>query len=230
MPEQTIEERLAAIEDKLQKKYVQMLFGHDQVIRSHAIYEATAIESLIENIVALHFCPDTDKHLFFVGLMFVTAEVPFSKKIEILMKVLQNSYPDILDDLPRLEKDLTSARRFRNKFAHNELILDDDKLKAMKDGIWLRSINRDGKLAEDFISREDTDKRIRSAQRLRWYMFYVWLEVQRRAKGEQPNQLRPFLEAIKSGALDNIGEASHATELEGVPAQPPPEEPAKPTA
>ena len=144
MGEQTIEERLAAIEDKLQKKYVQMLFEHDRVIRSHAIYEATAIESLIENIVAWHFCSDAEKHLLFTGLMFVTAEVTFSKKIQILMKVLQDSDADILDDLPGLENDLDSLRRFRNKFAHNELILDEEKLKVMKDGIWLRSINRDG--------------------------------------------------------------------------------------
>jgi hypothetical protein len=125
MPEQPIEERLAAMEDKLQKKYVQMLFEHDRVIRSHAIYESTAIESLIENIVAWHFCPDAEKHLPFIGLMFVTAEATFSKKIEILIKILQNSYADILDDLPGLENQLNSVRKFRNKCAHNELILDE---------------------------------------------------------------------------------------------------------
>jgi hypothetical protein len=227
MAKQTIEERLAAIEDQLQKKYVQMLFEHDRVIRSHAIYEATAIESLIENIVAWHFCSEAEKHLLFTGLMFVTAEVAFSKKIQILMKILQDSYADILNDIPGLENDLDSLRRFRNKFAHNELILDDEKLKAMKDGIWLRSINRDGKLVEEFISREDTDKRIRAAQRLRWYVFYIWLEVEHRVKGEQPNQLQGFLKAIKSGALDNIGEPERGQKAKeaSVAAQPQPAEP-----
>ena len=213
--EPTIEERLASIEDALQKKYVQMLFEHDRVIRSHAIYEATAIESLIENIVAWHFCPDTEKHLLFIGLMFITAEVSFSKKINILIKVLENSYSDILKDIPRLANDLNSVRRFRNKFAHNELNLHEDKLAAMKDGIHLRSINRDGQMVEDFIPTAEADKRIKAAQRLRWYVFYIWLEVQRRVKGEQANQLKGFLDAIKAGALDNFGQTDHAQEPAG---------------
>lgn len=215
MAEQTIEERLAAIEDNLQKKYIQSLFDHDRVIRSHVIYEATAIEGMVENIVAWHFCPDAEKHLLFTGLMFVTAEVAFSKKTAILMKVLKNSYADILDDLPGLENDLDSVRRFRNKFAHKELVLDEDKLNARKDGIWLRSINRDGKLVEEFMSREETDKRVRAAQRLHWYVFYIWLEVQRRAQGQQPNHLKGFLEVIKAGKLDNLGDSKPAPKAEG---------------
>src|SRR5207253_8398770 len=106
MSEPTIEDRIASIEDRLQKKYIQMLFEHDRVVRSHVIYEATAIEGLIENIVAWHFCPDPDKHLSFTALMFITAEVSFSKKIEIIGKVLENSYPDILADIPGLLNEL----------------------------------------------------------------------------------------------------------------------------
>jgi hypothetical protein len=95
----------------------------------------------------------------------------------------------------------------------------------MKDGIWLRSVNRDGKVVEDFISREDTDKRIKAAQRLSWYVFYIWLEVQRRAEGKDPNQLKGFLEAIKAGALDNLGASENAAKAEGVAAPPEPPQP-----
>ena len=59
-------------------------------------------------------------------------------------------------------------------------------------------------------------------------MFYIWLEVERRAKGEQPKLLKGFLEAIKSGALDNIGEAERVpkTKEANVAAQLQPAEPA----
>ncbi len=208
--EPTIAARLLkAIGDELQKKYIAVVFEHDRVIRSHAIYEATAIEGLIESIVAWHFCPDADKHLSFIALMFVTAEVPFSQKIEILLKVLKNSYADIVMDIPGLENKLNSLRKFRNKLAHSELVLDDKKIDARKLGISLRSVGRKGKLVEEFISAEQCDERIKAAQRLRWYVFYIWLEVQRRAKGEKPNEFKALLTAIDSGALDKFGEAMH---------------------
>lgn len=204
------EKLLKVIGDKLQKKYIELVFEHDRVIRSHAIYEAVAIEGLIESIVAWHFCPEADKHLSFTALMFVTAEVPFSKKIEILMKVLENAYSDILMDIPGLENKLNSLRKFRNKFAHSELVLDKNKIDAQKFGIWLRYVNRKGKIVEEFISAEQSDEHIRAAQRLHWYVFYIWLEVQRRAKGEKPNEFKAFLGAIDAGALDKVKESIHA--------------------
>lgn len=208
--EPTIAERLLkAVGGELQKKYVELVFEHDRAIRSHAIYEATAIDGLIESIVAWHFCPDASKHVSFIALMFVTAEVPFSKKIEILMKVLKNSYADIVMDIPGLENKLNSLRKFRNKLAHSEFILDDKKIDARELGISLRSVNRKGKVIKEFISAEQCNEQIRAAQRLRWYVFYVWLEVQRRAKGDKANEFKILLETIDSGGLDELGQAMH---------------------
>src|SRR6266478_2518643 len=100
MTERTLQDRIASIEGLLGKKYVQLLFDHDRVVRSHIIYEATDIEGLIADIIACHFCPDQEKHLSFKGLMFNTAEVSFRKKIEILEKLLKSYYSDILEDIP----------------------------------------------------------------------------------------------------------------------------------
>jgi hypothetical protein len=151
--ESAIAERLLnAVGDELQKKYIELLFEHDRVIRSHAIYEATAIEGMIESIVAWHFCPDVDKHLSFTAL--VTAGMPFSKKIDVLMKLLKNSYSDILTDVPELKNKLNSLREFRNKLAHRELVMDEGKINARELGISLRSVNSEGKIVEEFISAE----------------------------------------------------------------------------
>ena len=203
MSELDVKKLLASVQKKLREKHIEMVFERDRLVRANAIYEATAIEGLVENIIAWHFCPDADKHLLFIGLMFRAAEVPFSRKITILIKVLKHSYPDILQDIPRLEKDLTSVRKFRNKFAHDELNLDEEKLATMEDGIHLRSINRHGKVDDDFISTAEADKRVKFAQRLRWRVFYVLLEVQRRATGEEPNQVKVLLDAINSGGFAN---------------------------
>jgi hypothetical protein len=190
--------------DELFQHHVKLVFDYDRIIRSHAIYESTAIEGTVESIIAWHFCPDEEKHLSFVALIFVTTELTFSKKIDILERLLKNSYPDILKDVPNIINELTSLRKFRNKFAHNELILDNDKVTA--DGLWLRSMNRDGKVIEEFISSKDADARIKSAQNLRWYIFYVMLEIQNRVTGKEHNQHEGFLDAIKSGVMAKLGE------------------------
>src|SRR5437588_8208059 len=125
-------ETMMADEDKVFQKRIQLLFEHDRVIRSHAIYEASAIERMIESVIAWHFCPDEEQHLSFTSLMFVSTEVMLRKKIDILEQLLENYYPDILKDLPNIINDLHSVRRFRNKFAHDELILDEEKVKNRK--------------------------------------------------------------------------------------------------
>lgn len=202
MDEGTPQARKALIESLLKKEYVQLLFDHDRVVRSHIIYEATDIDGMIADMIASHFCADQEKHLSFKGLMFNTAEVSFSKKIEILGKLLKSHYSDILKDIPGLIKKLNSLRKSRNEFAHAELVLDQDKFKEMPVGITLRSIDRNGEVDEKFISSSDADKLVRSAQTLKWYVFYVWLEVQHRTKGEASNQFKGVLDAIKSGAWD----------------------------
>ena len=219
MSEEIAKDKIASIESLLQKKYVELLFDHDRVVRSHIIYEATTIDGLIADIIACHFCPDQEKHLSFKGLILNTA-VSFRRKIEILSKLLKSYYSDILEDIPGLIKNLESLCSDRNDFAHKELILDEDKLKEMPEGIGLRSIDRNGEVVERFISSDEADKLVRSAQTLKWYVFYIWLELQRRAKGETSNQFTAILDAIKSGAWDAaINKVGESAPGEPVPAQ-----------
>jgi hypothetical protein len=83
-------------------------------------------------------------------------------------------------------------------------MLDEEKLEMEKPGIWLRSLNRDGKLVEEFIRVEDADKKLKSTMTLRWSLLYVGLEVENRANGKEPNQHAVILELIKSGKLDYV--------------------------
>ncbi|PYS35789.1 MAG: hypothetical protein DMF75_02615 [Acidobacteria bacterium] len=149
--------------------------------------------------------------------MFVSTEVMLRKKIDILEQLLENYYPDILKDLPNIINDLHSVRRFRNKFAHDELILDEEKVK--KDGIWLRSVNRKGKVVEEFISSEEANARIKAAQTVKWYVFYLSLEIQNRVQGKDHNQLRFMVDLIKSGAWDKAIDDSQRAKEERVPAK-----------
>jgi hypothetical protein len=70
------------------------------------------------------------------------------------MKLLKNSYSDILTDVPELKNKLNSLREFRNKLAHRELVMDEGKINARELGISLRSVNSEGKIVEEFISAE----------------------------------------------------------------------------
>ncbi len=141
-------------EDERYQRHLELTFKYDRMYRSQIIYEATAIEGQIESIIASHYCPDEERHLSFISLLFNRAEVPLSKKIEILEVLLKDHYPDLLEELPGLINKLDSIRRLRNKFAHAELLLDEEKLKEVPKGVYLRRIDRNGKVVTDFISAE----------------------------------------------------------------------------
>jgi hypothetical protein len=178
------------------RRRLEKLFDYDRVIRSHAIYEATAIEGMVETLIAIHFCPNKQKHLSFVSLLFGRGEVPFSKKIDILQHLLQTDYPDILKTVPELINELNSLRRFRNKLAHHELVTEEDKLESTPSGIWLRSVNRNGKVVEEFISSTHADKILKNAVLLRCKILYVQSEVFERSSGGQTNEYKGVWESL----------------------------------
>lgn len=196
-------------EYKTYQKYVELTFDYDRMMRSQIIYEATALEGQIENIIASHFCPDEDKHLSFVSLLFNRAEVPFSKKIDILEFLLKQHYPDILNELPGLINKLNSVRRLRNKFAHAELVLDEDKLNEIPKGVYLRSVDRDGKVTTDFMPADEGSKRITNANSLGFFIFFLYLEIQKRAKGEEHNQFAGVFKALKRMYPDTFAVEAH---------------------
>lgn len=199
------------------RRHVELSFDYDRMFRSQIIYEATALEGQLENIIACHFCSDEDKHLSFIAFLFNRAEVPFSKKIEIVEAILNEHYADLLKDLPGLINKLNSVRNLRNKFAHSELVLSEERLKEVPKGLYLRRINRDGKVIEDFIKSEDADKNIATANNLGFFVFYLYLEIRNRIKGEKHNQLKGFLAALKAKYPGTFAEAvrpEHAARAE----------------
>jgi hypothetical protein len=169
----------------------------DSFFRSQIIYIATAIEGVVGEAIAWHFCPDEEKHLLFMALLFQRAEVPFSKKIDIIEYLLKNNYSDLNQDYAGIINKLNSVRRLRNKFAHSELVLDEERLKEVDKGVYLRYLNRDGVVVEELLSTEETNKRLEEARDLRWFVIYLLEEIKNRATGKEHNQFKPLLEELK---------------------------------
>jgi hypothetical protein len=173
-------------------------FEIDRLVRSHIIYEAISLESMVDQIIAWHFCPDETKHLWFQSLLFRVGEVPFSNKIRILKKLLRECYPDIWESVPGLTNKLDDIRDLRNKFAHSELVLDEDKVREADDrGVFLRSV-QDGKIVEEFISKEMADKVVKDNTHFHVLMVCVLGEVQNRAQGkEEAGALLKLIEQLR---------------------------------
>ncbi len=175
---------------------LEKLFDIDRLVRSHVIYEAISVESIIDRIISWHFCPDETKHLWFQSLLFREGEVGSSKKIRMLKKLLPDCYPDIFEKVPGLINKLDDIRGIRNKFAHSELVLDEDKVKkADGKGVFLRSV-KDGKIVEEFISVETAEKIVNDNSYFKFLMVIIWMEIQNRAQGKNDETLVKVIEQI----------------------------------
>jgi hypothetical protein len=190
---------MSAEEERLERfqRHVTITLELDRMVRSHILYEAIALEGMVDQVIAWHFCPNEEKHIWFSSLIFRKGEVTFSKKIEILETILKQFYPDINADMPGLVTRLQNIRKIRNEFAHSELVLDEDKLlEKVPEGIYLRSI-KDGKVIEKFFRQEDMNERVKLANNLGMFLLYLYLEVRNRVEGKEHNTLRPILDGFK---------------------------------
>lgn len=125
------------------EKYTELILELDSIVRTRVLYQAIALEGVLDHIIAWHFCPDQAKHAAFFSLLFREGEITLANKTRILKKILKSSYPPLLRLFPKLFKALDEIRNLRNKFAHCELVLPEDlrevdlrriKLKYYKDG------------------------------------------------------------------------------------------------
>jgi hypothetical protein len=164
---------------------VSQMLELDRLVRSHVIYEAIALEGVIDNIISAHFCTDETKHIWFQSLIFRDGEVTFSKKIIILKKLLSNCYPEIDKLVPSLTKKLDDIRDLRNKFAHSALVLEKNKLAEAGDkGVFLRFI-KDGQEKEELITKELADKVCKDNNYFTLLMVCIWLEIRNHASGSK---------------------------------------------
>jgi hypothetical protein len=184
---------------KLLQAGMKLTFLYDQNTRTQIIYNAIHLEGLVEEIIAWHFCPNEEKHLWYKSLIFKTGELSFSKKITILKGILQQFYPDIYAATLGLIKRLNDIREMRNDFAHSELVIEEGKLLENSgkppEGIYLRSIKK-GKVREIFYSQADMDERIKLAREVALFVQYVYAEIKNRVTGGTEN-LTPMLEIFK---------------------------------
>ena len=86
-------------------------------IKSNFLAASTAIESLVEATISKYFDPSRTK--IFVNVVFHNDnEISFSKKINMLERLLAKALPKFLDENKELIKMLNRIRKLRNKFAH----------------------------------------------------------------------------------------------------------------
>jgi hypothetical protein len=129
----------------------------DRMVRSHVIYEAIALEGVVEQIITTHFCQEELRDYGFSRYCF-EGEISFKNKIRILRTLLKTCYPDIRERVPLLPGKLDRIRQLRNKFAHSALSLKENRL-AEEDrlGVFLLAINH-GEETQEFISIESINE------------------------------------------------------------------------
>lgn len=141
-------------------KHIQVILEYDRLFRSHLLYEAIALENLVDKMIAWYFSAEESKHALMFSLVFREGEIGFSVKIQILRKLLKKAYRDLQPAFGYLPKALDELRVLRNKFAHSEVVLPDDPPEAgSADGVTLRYL-RDGTKVEEFIPRAVVDRQM----------------------------------------------------------------------
>lgn len=193
------EKKFERAKKKLLQAGMKLTFLHDQNTRTQIIYHAIHLEALVGEIIAWHFCPNEEKHLWFNSLIFQKGEISFSTKITILDQLLKQFYPDIYAATLGLITRLNNIRKLRNEFAHAELVLEESKLLGdagkPPQGIYLRSI-KNGKVVDKFWRQKDMNERLKLATDLALFVQYVYAEVKNRVTGGTEN-LAPVLEIFK---------------------------------
>jgi hypothetical protein len=193
------EKKYERAKNKLLQAGLRLTFLHDQNTRTQIIYHAIHLEGLVGEIIAWHFCPNEESHLWFNSLIFQKGEISFGTKISILDELLQQFYPDIYAATPGLITRLNNVRRLRNEFAHAELVLEESKLLGQAgqppQGIYLKSI-KNGKVVHKFWRQKDMEERLKLATDLALFVHYVYAEVKNRVTGGNED-LAPVLEIFK---------------------------------
>lgn len=88
---------------------------------------ASMTEFSIGTIIADHFAENLEKRNLMFSL-FISANLSFASKRQILMHVLRRDYKEIEADYPDLEKRLKKLTEFRNRVAHSFPDVTDDYL------------------------------------------------------------------------------------------------------
>ncbi|MGE0864516.1 MAG: hypothetical protein AB7P34_11500 [Vicinamibacterales bacterium] len=189
------------IEDDETPRHISIAIMYDRAIRSQILFEAIALESVLDSIIAWLFCADEGKHPLLFSLIFGDGQISFSKKIVILRKLIRQIYPDLNNEFGWLPNRLDRIRMLRNKFAHAEGVLPDNPPPPeRRSGATLRYF-KDGKRIEEFISKDYVDDVIAESRYLQITATMLQVVVSDRATGcvhdDQLNGLRAAAALLK---------------------------------
>ena len=91
----------------------------DEKTRGSYLFQAIWIDTLLNQIISHHFCPeDSKKQGMLIGL--ILNELSFNSKIKYFLRILE-TYSQIALKHSQLKKKLENVRKFRNKIAHSKL-------------------------------------------------------------------------------------------------------------
>lgn len=166
-------------------RHIEIVLAYERLFRSQIISEAIALESVVDEIVAWHFCADDRKHPLLFTLIFKEGEISFGKKIRILAKLLRQCYPDLKSTFGTLPKRLDALRSLRNKLAHCDVVLPDEPASpGAAEGVTLRYF-KDGEQVEEFIARRQVDRTVAECRYLQVMALALRVMIQGRATGER---------------------------------------------
>lgn len=171
------------------QEYLEHRMVYDRKARGEIIYAAVSLESTIEQIIAEHFSASDAKALF-ISLMFMTGQITFSQKIQILKKLFKDSYPDLLTTFPNMFNGLEKVRELRNKLAHSKesygepdiMALMEGRIAELPKGTFLEYF-KDGELRTEFISEEKVKQILKLSQVYHMVLDYIAMEVKNRRRG-----------------------------------------------
>jgi hypothetical protein len=162
-------------------KKVAKVMKLDMIIRGAYLAHVIPIEELVKDIISYHFCSDEEKRKQFISLILNGRDYTFSFGIEILEKLLDISYHDLIKRFPKLIDDLNKIRKFRNWLAHSALDTSDQFLsKNHTDKIRLISYDEIGQTNYRDISRDEIDERLEDCLDIHFDLVDIRVEVRDR--------------------------------------------------
>jgi hypothetical protein len=116
---------------------------------------------------------------------FIIADVNFSQKVNILIKILKAYYPKVEEKYPTLYKDFEKVRKLRNRLAHSQLDTSLDYLKLKPKKIRLE-VYENGKKEHYELTEELIKQKIRDV----FNLFVQLTEIMVAISGKKDFSLR----------------------------------------
>lgn len=137
-------------------------------LRGEFLHECAWIEALLADVLSQYFCSDPQRRkLLFTNYGWTT----FDKKVDLLLAVLDLSFPKLKKQFPKLNRMFKDNRDFRNILAHNHI---DTSAAAVQSatGVGFVKYERGSKIIFT-VTAEDAKARAAEAQALREILIVI---------------------------------------------------------